>query len=994
MAYKFVGYFGNWAQYRQAGGKFFPDQIDPSLFTHVCFAFAMLGFVSWSVDPSPDRTGEQRYTGDYKIQPVEWNDEEVLYPAMQALKQKNPNLKTLLSIGGWSFNSCDDTPESAGTKYPYGPFTCQLFSKMAADPGGRTQFIQSAIEYAKKYGFDGIDLDWEYPAVLDRGGQDADYANYLALLQEFRQTAGPDFLITLASAAVPKGSKTGDSFFQWMAECAQYLDWFNVMSYDYHGAFDDPQTVGTGVNAPLLKDSVPNGTFCVKDTVEAYLKANIPKEKIVLGMGTYGRSYVVEDRTDGYGKPFSGAGPAGAATATPGILSYFEILEKIANGELDVQRWDEPTLTPYAYSTKTGLWVSYDDEKSLGYKVSYLIEKELGGGMIWAIDLDDFGKGFPLSKAIKGILDNPDSRPPLEIEPEPKPEPEPDPEQPDVPFPWDLVREFPIHQAMNVQVAQSLQDATTRGIGGKDSFPIGLSGAPALANYNGSLYCVHQQQDRDPRLRYFKFGVDGAGEDIPIDAGTFNPPALAVYKGKLYCVHEGTTKAGKGTGWVWACTFDGQNWSKDEELPFRTGSSRQGFPSVALAEYKGLLYCVHESTHGTGELWYATFDGEKWSEDTNMHMGTTAAPALIVLNDRLFCLHEGKDRDGKLWYTSFDGKTWSRDILLQRRSDLPSARGIAEDFISIAGSPAILLDPEPRLLILHQGVDNHGLWSVGQEADKHMDIFDGAAFTPAMVMDEDRLWMMFNEVQFETTGRIGLYLVTDVEPQEPRTREYNLEMPERPNSPYNPLGAYNTALTERSDLSDANHPVNMTRHHIIPDNRLRDFWNRMLRDGHFNAANALLSVFESNLGQYQMNLAQINELRELLQGLQDGSIRHNSEAVRPEAFDDLAALYEWMPGNLFIGPTGGGGQYQRTDDPGSDFEENAGAVIGNRDFRVRQDANAAIEAYLGSGDRSAAQRAIIGLAAMARRNSPYDVNPTGWIFKSGKYHLNPDHDEL
>ncbi len=387
---RFVAYFSNWAQYRQGGGKFFPDQIDPSLFTHINFAFGMFGFVSWSIDPTETRTGDQRYTGDYTVQPVEWNDQKVLYPAIQSLKQKNPNLKTLLSIGGWSFNSCDDTPESAGTKYPYGPFTCQLFSKMAADANGRTQFIKSAIDYAKQYGFDGIDLDWEYPAVSTRGGQDADYDNYLALLKEFRQTAGQDFLITVASAAVPKGSKTGDSFFQWMAQCSQYLDWFNVMSYDYHGAFDDPNTVGTGANAPLLQDSVPNGTFDIKDTVESYLKANIPKEKIVLGMPTYGRSYVVADRTDGFGKPFSSPGPAGSATATPGILAYFEILEKIANGELDVQRWDDATLTPYAYSTKTGLWVSYDDEKSLGYKVSYVIEKELGGAMVWAIDLDKF----------------------------------------------------------------------------------------------------------------------------------------------------------------------------------------------------------------------------------------------------------------------------------------------------------------------------------------------------------------------------------------------------------------------------------------------------------------------------------------------------------------------------------------------------------------------------------------------------------------------------
>jgi chitinase len=166
MPNRLVGYFENWAQYRPAGnGQFFPDQIDPILFTHINFAFGLLGFVTWSVDPTANRTGDQRYTGDYTIQPIEWNDQCKLYPALQALKQRNPSLKTLLSIGGWSINSCDDMPAS-GNPHPYGPYTCQLFSKMASTPEGRSQFIKSAIAYAGKYGFDGIDIDWSTPAML------------------------------------------------------------------------------------------------------------------------------------------------------------------------------------------------------------------------------------------------------------------------------------------------------------------------------------------------------------------------------------------------------------------------------------------------------------------------------------------------------------------------------------------------------------------------------------------------------------------------------------------------------------------------------------------------------------------------------------------------------------------------------------------------------------------------------------------------------------
>jgi len=247
--YKIVGYFENWSQYRQGGGQFFPAQIDPSLYTHINFAFGIFGYISKGIDPN-----NPRLTGDYRIQPIEWNDQTVLYPEIQKLKQKNPNLKTLLSIGGWGFNDPQD-PIQIGT------YTYPLFSQMAASSAGRQQFINSAIEYAHKYGFDGIDLDWEYPAVTDRGGKPEDFDNFLTLLNEFRNainsdSAGQKLLLTIASPAIPKGeSKTSQEFFQWLAQCAGYLDWLNVMSYDYHGAFPDDKV--TGVNAPLAEDSTP-----------------------------------------------------------------------------------------------------------------------------------------------------------------------------------------------------------------------------------------------------------------------------------------------------------------------------------------------------------------------------------------------------------------------------------------------------------------------------------------------------------------------------------------------------------------------------------------------------------------------------------------------------------------------------------------------------------------------------------------------------------------
>ena len=427
MANRLVGYFENWAQYRPAGnGQFFPAQIDPALFTHVNFAFGLVGFVTWSVDPTATRTGSQRYTGDYSIQPVEWDDQATLYPALQALKSQNPGLKTLLSVGGWSMNSCDDMP-SAGNPHPYGPYTCQLFSNMAADPSGRAQFIASAIAYAATYGFDGIDIDWEYPGYVGRGGGPDDLANFLALAQEFRAAAGPGFLLTMAAPAiVPTGlpqsyHDSPATYFGWLQQCAQYFDWLNVMSYDYHGAFDDPVNIGTGVNSPLTQDSTPNGPFSIMQTVQAYLAAGIDPGKIVLGMPAYGRNYTVANpaqlaSSSGYGQPFSGPGPAGPATQIPGVLAYYEILPKLASGEL-TSVWDDATLTPYAYSAATGEWVSYDDETSLGYKASYLTANGLGGAMVFAIDDDDFANGFPLIKQVKSVLDGSGQRLPIPLDP-------------------------------------------------------------------------------------------------------------------------------------------------------------------------------------------------------------------------------------------------------------------------------------------------------------------------------------------------------------------------------------------------------------------------------------------------------------------------------------------------------------------------------------------------------------------------------------------------
>ena len=392
-------YYENWSQYRPASGgraAFTPDQIDPTIITDLYYAFAVFGFVTQSINPT-----NPHLTGDFTVQPVEWNDQSILYPQIQALKQKNPQLRTLLSIGGWGFNDPND-PNRIGTS------TYRLFSQMVSRPENRTQFIQSAIAYAHRYGFDGIDIDWEYPGDITRGGTDEDFSNFVQFLQEMQKACHstvPSLLVTYAAPAiVPSGvpQKYRDNphmYFEWLRDCSHYLDRLNVMAYDYHGPFDFPRI--TGVNAPLNQDGPSSGaSLCIEQTVKNYLESGISADKIVLGIATYGHSYGgVEELTtssNGPGKNFSVSGNPGPSTRSSGLLSYYEIADMLALKQLAFGT-DSQTKTAYAYDIASQQWVSFDTPDTVALKASFAKERGLSGIMFWAVDNDEYqwGEKYP-----------------------------------------------------------------------------------------------------------------------------------------------------------------------------------------------------------------------------------------------------------------------------------------------------------------------------------------------------------------------------------------------------------------------------------------------------------------------------------------------------------------------------------------------------------------------------------------------------------------------
>ena len=286
--YKLVCYYTNWSQYRPKKGKFLPEYIDPFLCTHVIFAF---GWIK-----------EGRLTS-FEANDVAGDGKAGLYQRVVGLKAKNPKLKVILAIGGWSFGT-------------------SKFKEVAETRFSRQTFIFSAIPFLRKHNFDGLDVDWEYPKASDRD-------NFVAYLKELKESfdfeaeeTGNERL--LLSAAVPVGPDNVRGGYD-VPAVAKYLDFINLMAYDFHGKWEKQ----AGHNAPLFapsSDSEWRKQLSVSFAAKMWTRLGTPKEKLVIGMPTYGRSFTLSDRSQWQvNSPAKDGGKAGEYTREAGFLSYYEV---------------------------------------------------------------------------------------------------------------------------------------------------------------------------------------------------------------------------------------------------------------------------------------------------------------------------------------------------------------------------------------------------------------------------------------------------------------------------------------------------------------------------------------------------------------------------------------------------------------------------------------------------------------------------------------------
>jgi len=354
-----VCYHGSWSVYRPGNGKFKIEYIDPNLCTHGIYAFVGLG-----------------WNGGVQILDS-WNEiDKGGFRRFNELKKRNPEFKTLVAIGGWNEGS---------TKY----------SQMANNPAKRAFFVNSVVKFVRQYEFDGFDLDWEYPA--QRGGAASDKAAFSQLLKELRGEFDKYGLLLTAAVASVEASA---SLSYIIPDLNQYLDFINIMTYDMHGSWDPV----TGHSAPLFPGPVNNG-FTVDQSIQYWIREGASREKINMGIGTYGRTFTLRDPTAcAFRVAATGAGQPGPYTREAGALGYNEVCEQLSTWNM---YWDNQQMVPYG--CRNNQFVGYDSIQSTTIKSEYAVQQGLGGIMIWSVETDDFlgrcnGVKYPLLTAINSVL--------------------------------------------------------------------------------------------------------------------------------------------------------------------------------------------------------------------------------------------------------------------------------------------------------------------------------------------------------------------------------------------------------------------------------------------------------------------------------------------------------------------------------------------------------------------------------------------------------------
>lgn len=343
--YKIIGYVAGWV-----GLDF--STIQAEKLTHINYAFANC------VDAEVIFGTDKDLIDDAQLNAKDLEN-------LKKLKSINPNLKILISVGGWTWS--------------------KNFSDAALTNESREKFAQSAVEFLTRYNLDGVDLDWEYPGQIGDGNifRPEDKGNFTLLLKRMRElldaqseidgkTGSNKYLLTIATGANQAYIDNTD-----LREAQKYLDFINIMTYDFHSGLD---TI-TGHHANLYLSDTPGTTnMSVVNSVKIHIEAGVPPEKLVLGVPFYGRKWSgVIPENNGLYQP---------AKTVGSTVSYRKIMTEYTEENGFQRYWDETAQSPILFNSNSQVFVSYEDTASLKLKLNWLKSNNLGGVMFWEYALD------------------------------------------------------------------------------------------------------------------------------------------------------------------------------------------------------------------------------------------------------------------------------------------------------------------------------------------------------------------------------------------------------------------------------------------------------------------------------------------------------------------------------------------------------------------------------------------------------------------------------
>ncbi len=279
---------------------------------------------------------------------------------LSELKTINPDLKILISIGGWTWS--------------------KNFSDAVLSDTSTQNFAASAVAIVSKYNLDGIDIDWEYPGMMGDSNvyRPEDKQHYTLLFRDLRQNLDSLSRLTHMKYFVTTAVGSSQAYIDHteMEKVQQYADYINIMSYDYADGSDSI----SGHHANLYVSSPDSSQWSAHRSIQAFMAAGVPPSKIVIGIAFYGKGWQMASPDN------NGLYRKALRPARGGGFTYLK--DSVVNKNGYKAYWDEIARAPYLFNPENNIFISYDDERSVEEKCKYVKKYHLAGAMFWEYNSD------------------------------------------------------------------------------------------------------------------------------------------------------------------------------------------------------------------------------------------------------------------------------------------------------------------------------------------------------------------------------------------------------------------------------------------------------------------------------------------------------------------------------------------------------------------------------------------------------------------------------